>query len=137
MVALLFILGSLIVAQVDESQIITLDLSREHVAFVEARAYQEGKFSISVRLNASCTEVLADLTRANTGKYFRLNVGGEEVLLAQVHVEIPGGDIEIQSEGGRREAEALAARLRPVTKTSAINEQKATKANCLHWKTGN
>ncbi len=59
------------------------------------------------------------------------------MLFAQVHVEIPGSDIEIQSEGGRREAEALAARLRPVTRTSAVNQQGAAKANCLHWKTGN
>lgn len=137
MLVLLLILGSSIVAQVDESQIINLDLSREHVAYAEARAYRAGKFSISMRLNAPCTEVLADLTRANTGKYFRLNVGGKEVLFAQVHMEIPGGDIEIQSEGGRREAEALAARLRPVTRTSAINEQGVAKANCSHWKTGN
>lgn len=134
MFAFLLILNSLLIGQVDKSQIVTLDLSREHVAFVEARAYRAGKFSISVRLNAPCTEVLADLTRANTGKYFRLNVEGKEVLFAQVQVEISGGDIEIQSEGGRREAEALAARLRPV---SAINEQGVAKANCSHWKTGN
>ena len=127
MIALLLSFSVWLFGRTDEVQTITLNLSSEQVTVVEARKYQPG-FAVDVMLNAPCTEVLANLTKAYTGSYFRLEVAGQEVLFTRVNQKISSGQISIPRRR-LEEAEFLAEKLRP----NPGAKQNSVKAHCLNW----